>query len=249
MYLPIKYWTSTLGALILAGDLVARALVVIQLLNRILFTLLLVLLVVVVDVLTIITALFNFTVSTMPHKQSLKGKTPAGVASLKPIELNGTIYMPTTTVQESREHRSKVTTFADLKLHKYKYDPLESMQRRIRLLRLEGGGTENPEIVCEMFEAQFTPGGIIKLLDKDEELNYEALSWCWGTEGKEYGIRVKKGKDRVYRLAVSRGLALALKYLRRKGRERILWIDALWCVHLANDLPFPPTRGENIILT
>ncbi|KAK4172319.1 heterokaryon incompatibility protein-domain-containing protein [Triangularia setosa] len=123
------------------------------------------------------------------------------------------------------------------------------MQRRIRLLRLEGGGHGNPEITCELFEVDFhREHGVMPLVQIPQKVQtvvsgdstissptrfaYEALSWCWGIESKEYGIRVKKD-GHTFRLQVSRELALALKYLRRTNEDRILWIDAI-CIDQEN---------------
>ncbi|KAK0706914.1 heterokaryon incompatibility protein-domain-containing protein [Lasiosphaeria miniovina] len=49
---------------------------------------------------------------------------------------------------------------------------------------------------------------------KKNEVQYEALSWTWRSADEQY-------------------LALALKYLRRPGEERILWIDAI-CINQDN---------------
>lgn len=63
-------------------------------------------------------------------------------------------------------------------------------------------------------------------------IEYEALSWCWGTDTKDCGIRIMTGTSQS-RLAVTRELMLALKYLRHANKDRALWIDAL-CIDQAN---------------
>ncbi|KUI57912.1 hypothetical protein VP1G_05219 [Cytospora mali] len=63
-------------------------------------------------------------------------------------------------------------------------------------------------------------------------VEYEALSWFWGTENKDCAIRVKKGGE-YYRFAVTKELSLALKYLRHADEDRILWIDLL-CIDQEN---------------
>lgn len=63
----------------------------------------------------------------------------------------------------------------------------------------------------------------------EEKVEYEALSWCWGMESTEYAIMIRKGRKQ-FRLAATRELALALKYLRSSRSDRTLWIDAI-CIN------------------
>ncbi|KAG8161871.1 hypothetical protein KVR01_008858 [Diaporthe batatas] len=144
----------------------------------------------------------------------------------------------------------------------YKYKPLRSMRRRLRLLRLHGGGLSNPEITCELFEVEYDKDNqntVRRVLSRGERaarrerrerhnrdrsndgqsldvdasaVEYEALSWCWGQEVKDRAIRILEN-GKYYRLAVTRDLTLALKYLRHPHEERILWIDAL-CINQDN---------------
>lgn len=190
-----------------------------------------------------------------------------GKLKLNPIELNGTIYEPVNSVRAMREKRSRVSRYddEDLKwLPEFRYVRLESMRRRIRLLRLVAGSQKSPDIICELFEVEFDMKNVVrrpqqlraprgpkglkkKAMDPSsaeqpneegildlERVEYEALSWNWGTESKDCGIRVLDGiKHSQRRLAVSRELALALKYLRHPKTDRILWIDAL-CINQAD---------------
>ncbi|KAI4957079.1 hypothetical protein J4E86_005552 [Alternaria arbusti] len=66
------------------------------------------------------------------------------------------------------------------------------------------------------------------------EIEYEALSWCWGSAISEYAVSVTK-EDEDYKMPVRKDLALALKYLRHQGKPRILWIDAI-CIDQENDV-------------
>ncbi|ROW08912.1 hypothetical protein VMCG_02760 [Cytospora schulzeri] len=186
------------------------------------------------------------------------------------LTINNDIYELVSTAVISREQRSRVSKYNDpeLKYMKpYKFDRLHSMRRRIRLLRLHGGGLSNPEITCELFEVEYDKDNhnIVRKAsreteyshrakrrkyneplqqpvtedqagreasDYDDIVEYEALSWCWGTENKDCAIRIKKGGE-YYRLAVTKELSLALKYLRHGDGDRILWIDAM-CIDQEN---------------
>jgi hypothetical protein len=132
----------------------------------------------------------------------------------------------------------------EAKIPEFKYDPLPPNKKRIRLLRLWPGVLENPQIDCEMFEAEFDDDDeLIKVSGEtvieaegasppEKERNivkYEALSWRWGDEQNgEYAVMIHKD-GALYRKRVSQTLGLALKYLRFE-RERFLWIDAL-CIN------------------
>ncbi|KAK0652352.1 hypothetical protein B0T16DRAFT_387631 [Cercophora newfieldiana] len=161
---------------------------------------------------------------------------------MRPIQFSngseGRMSKAATAAQVAREERSRVAKYngpALGGLRAYKYPKLQSMQRRIRLLKLTGGGLENPEIVCKLFEVEFGRDGVVRdpsILDHNGQgrvVEYEALSWCWGTEGRELGIRMIGKEGRAFRHPVTRELALALKYL-RGPQDRILWIDAI-CIN------------------
>lgn len=190
--------------------------------------------------------------------------------SRRRIILDNVIYEPVSSVVASRQQRSQVSMYNDDELKgmpSYKYKPLQSMRRRLRLLRLHGGGLLNPEITCELFEVEYDKDDqnlVRRVLSKaersakyerrdkrrssrttpnhakdvqtqdidDDVVGYEALSWCWGQEVKDRAIRIQES-GKYYRLAVTRDLTLALKYLRHPHEERILWIDAL-CIDQEN---------------
>lgn len=168
------------------------------------------------------------------------------------ITLNNVIYQAVSHVGALRIHRSRVSKYDDLKgMPEFEYEKLHSMRKRMRLLRLHVGGLSNPEITCELFEVEYDKDNIVRLTSdnktekgnsqipprslqatNDDVVKYEALSWCWGRESKDCGIRVQKGGS-YYRLAVTHELILALKYLRDPHKARILWIDAL-CINQNN---------------
>lgn len=64
---------------------------------------------------------------------------------------------------------------------------------------------------------------------KKNEVVYEALSWTWGKADDKFAILINEGGT-TYKKRVRKELALALKYLRKPGKERVLWIDAI-CVN------------------
>lgn len=189
------------------------------------------------------------------------------------LTIDNNVYELVSTADISRGERSRVTTYNDpelMSMRPYKFDPLRSMRRRIRLLRLYGGILSNPEISCKLFEVEYDKdnGNIVRKISKDNEypsskakrhksslptrsqpehiqtaasdgpdygeiVEYEALSWCWGTQDKkDFAVKIKKG-DEYCRLAVTKELSLALKYLRRPIGHRDLWIDAL-CIDQTN---------------
>jgi hypothetical protein len=117
----------------------------------------------------------------------------------------------------------------------YKYTPLPSDKKRIRLLRLYPGVLKSPQVMCEMFEAEFvereTLPRIVVGHDSDaclaEPIAYEALSWRWGDEdNSHYTIMIRREDGKMYKKRVSETLGLALKYMRLRN-DRILWIDAI----------------------
>lgn len=67
---------------------------------------------------------------------------------------------------------------------------------------------------------------------KSRRVEYEALSWTWGKADEKFALLIKAGSE-TFKMRVRRELALALKYLRRPGQERYLWIDAV-CINQAD---------------
>lgn len=189
-------------------------------------------------------------------------------------------------------------------IEEYRYQRLQPGKKRIRLIKLKTGQTDNREIVCEFFEAEYdttfhiprristkteegctrfggtqsahVPAepekslGVDKADDRKKKLDklrearkekqqrskeqrqkdekeeskeemrrfeeaqknrvdYEALSWCWGSDEPRYALKIEDGNN-TYKFKVKRELALALKYLRYKHKVRWLWIDAI-CIN------------------
>jgi hypothetical protein len=87
------------------------------------------------------------------------------------------------------------------------------------------------------------------------EIEYEALSWCWGQNISHFGISITKGNEN-FKMKVRRDLALALNYLRYQEKPRILWIDAI-CIDQENSVERNQqvqmmsriyTRAENVCI-
>lgn len=95
------------------------------------------------------------------------------------------------------------------------YESLELVQPSFRLVRLTRGN-EGP-VECELFHAH--------VHDADNSIDYEALSYTWGTTTKSYSISINNSD-----LAVTENLYQALEHLRQELEDRILWIDAI-CIN------------------
>jgi len=67
----------------------------------------------------------------------------------------------------------------------------------------------------------------------DKEIEYEALSWCWGTGPEDFALQIKHG-GKTYKKRIKKDLGLALKYLRKPNETRTLWIDAV-CINQQDD--------------
>jgi len=98
----------------------------------------------------------------------------------------------------------------------YKYQRLSSNQS-VRLLKLQGAGKKDQEIICELVE---------KRLSGEEKIEFEALSWSWSRNSWNEKIKIKQGDD-VFVFLVPPSLVNALKALRWKRKVRTLWVDAI----------------------
>lgn len=100
----------------------------------------------------------------------------------------------------------------------FNHQPFSLGGSTIRLLRLHGG-TDYP-IQCSMFEAH--------LRDQHGPMDYEALSYAWGSGDTCEMINVD---GRV--LYIKNSLYGALQHLRHRRTDRILWADAI-CIDQSN---------------
>ena len=93
----------------------------------------------------------------------------------------------------------------------FEYDPIDLESPSFRLIRLLRG--RYSKIECEIFHAQ---------LDVEDRIEYEALSYVWGSLEKQCTISINDCQ-----MNVTANLYLALLNLRWLKQDRILWIDAI----------------------
>ncbi|KAK4078564.1 uncharacterized protein Triagg1_2895 [Trichoderma aggressivum f. europaeum] len=101
-------------------------------------------------------------------------------------------------------------------MSRYNYNQIDLEGHAIRLLRLLPGSASD-QISCEIIQARLYP--------EEEVLQYEALSYTWGSAKAPETITVN-GKL----LAVTENLYKAFQQLRYPNQERILWVDAI-CIN------------------
>ncbi|KAI0191533.1 heterokaryon incompatibility protein-domain-containing protein [Xylaria flabelliformis] len=66
----------------------------------------------------------------------------------------------------------------------------------------------------------------------ERQIEYEALSWCWGTGEEVHAIRIEQNRE-VFKRKIRKELALALRYLRFPDKKRIIWVDSI-CIDQDN---------------
>lgn len=92
---------------------------------------------------------------------------------------------------------------------KYHYESL-SQENEIRVLVLQPGRAADP-LQCHLMRVSL-----------DDPPQYEALSYVWGDASKKDEILCDNGT-----LAITTNLHTALRYIREKETERIIWADAI----------------------
>jgi Heterokaryon incompatibility protein (HET) len=106
----------------------------------------------------------------------------------------------------------------NIRVSNYRYLPLQSSFRQIRLIRLQPSPVLRDVVKCE-----------IETFEMDEAPSYEAISYAWGDASDLTSIHVSTG----YRMLITRSLDSALRYLRHRNEERLLWADAI-CIDQKN---------------
>jgi hypothetical protein len=101
----------------------------------------------------------------------------------------------------------------------YRYTPLRCEGLEIRLVVLFPG-QESDDIHCDLIHVNL-----------DDQPVYEAVSYTWATDGDaslSQSIQCQR-----HTLGVTKNCEAVLRYLRRQGRNRLLWIDAI-CINQAD---------------
>ena len=98
------------------------------------------------------------------------------------------------------------------------WSTLKQECQEIRLLTLCPGPFQQ-EIHCKL-----------RIFSLNQDLKYVALSYCWGDQNDRDTISVNGQK-----ITVTRSLATALKYMRRKDEDLILWNDAT-CINQNDEI-------------
>jgi hypothetical protein len=96
----------------------------------------------------------------------------------------------------------------------YKFCPLVDPAEDLRILKL----TLHSDSSDDKVEGQIVP------FDERQQIEYAALSWCWGPRDASRATMRITHKDAPYDFEISESLDSALKQLRRLKRE-YLWID------------------------
>lgn len=116
---------------------------------------------------------------------------------------------PRSTTPKPRDERSQPT---------FSYPGLDSSKNEIRLVILQPRGPSD-EIICELL-----------LANLDDEPNFEALSYEWGSS-KSTMLPIQINGQAIM---IRENLWWALYYLRFEDGPRFLWIDAI-CINQANN--------------
>jgi len=100
----------------------------------------------------------------------------------------------------------------------FKYKPLHcDGEQHVRLVRVHPG-QKHDDIVCELVH--------VSLIGADVPA-YEAVSYTWATTDGDASLSqsiVCHGK----KLAITKNCEAAIRCLRRRNRNRVLWIDAMY---------------------
>ncbi|KIW01575.1 uncharacterized protein PV09_07049 [Verruconis gallopava] len=119
-----------------------------------------------------------------------------------------------------REEDESDSNIEEEQLRPYQYNRLTS-NHSIRLLKLHAG-SKKQDLVCDLVEEKL--GG-------DHHVNFEALSWSWGTAPWTGRIKIREG-DEDFVFNVPPTLVSALKALRLRRKVRTIWVDLI-CINQA----------------
>jgi hypothetical protein len=95
----------------------------------------------------------------------------------------------------------------------FEYKPISLEGPAFRLLRVLKGLDDDP-IQCQLFES--------KIPSLEDISNYAALSYTWGSTSRPCDLIINHSK-----MTVTKNVYLALRDLRYREKDRVLWVDAL----------------------
>ena len=90
------------------------------------------------------------------------------------------------------------------------YQPLSPTKRQIRRLSVSAGEFDQP--LC----------GFLDVVSLDDSPQYDALSYVWGENFASTPMVINN-----IDMAITENLDTALRYLRRRDKDRVLWVDAI----------------------
>ena len=82
------------------------------------------------------------------------------------------------------------------------------------------------------------------LVWQDQQFDYEALSYAWGSKDDPSHVLVRGNGNRKGKIQITRSLDEALRHLRNTRKHRLFWIDAL-CINQADDAE----KGSQVAMT
>jgi hypothetical protein len=96
------------------------------------------------------------------------------------------------------------------------YRPLDPSKQEFRLLTLLSSPDFSATLQAEL-----------QVVEIGSSPQYEALSYVWGTAEFEHDVYIEHR-----RYPITENLDYALRYLRHRDRNRVLWVDALCATQL-----------------
>ncbi|KAH7319034.1 heterokaryon incompatibility protein-domain-containing protein [Rhexocercosporidium sp. MPI-PUGE-AT-0058] len=135
----------------------------------------------------------------------------------------------------------RFTRFKKVETDPFQHTPLNASIDGIRLLTLEPASSPDAVVKTSLHYVTFA-----------EKPKYEALSYTWGDETADRERISINEKEFV----VGRNLYEALKHIRHRDRDRILWIDAI-CINQANVpeknqqirmMPFTYSKASQVLI-
>lgn len=122
------------------------------------------------------------------------------------------VYSAQTEIEQSSSSRLPNGSMPEM--HEvYLHFPLTNHDFDIRLLKIQAGN-ETDEIEC-----------IFVLASLDKKPHYEALSYAWGDSTSKVTVTLEGCK-----FPVTTNLENALRHLRRRDEDRVLWVDVV-CIN------------------